>query len=41
MSQGRVRAYTEYTREIAKESGVSMRVLDRALWQFSKEHPVG
>jgi thermostable 8-oxoguanine DNA glycosylase len=35
------RAFTEYTRDIAQQSGVSMRVLDRALWQFSKEHTVG
>jgi len=30
-------AYTEYCRELAKENAVSMRVLDRALWRYSKE----
>lgn len=30
-------AYTDFCRKLAKESGVSMRVLDRALWQYSKE----
>lgn len=29
--------YTEYCRKIATENGVSMRTLDRALWQYSKE----
>ena len=28
--------YVEYCREKANEAGVSMRVLDRALWQYSK-----
>ena len=31
-------AYTKACREIATESGVDMRTLDRALWQYSKEH---
>lgn len=30
--------YTLYCRKLAKKSGVTMRVLDRALWQFSKEN---
>jgi hypothetical protein len=30
-------SYVEYTRELATQAGVSMRVLDRALWQHSKE----
>ena len=30
--------YTQYCRQLAKESDVSMRILDRALWQYSKEH---
>jgi hypothetical protein len=30
-------AYTQYCRDLAKANGVSMRVLDRALWQYSKE----
>ena len=30
--------YTEYCRKIAGENGVSMRTLDRALWQYSKEN---
>jgi hypothetical protein len=30
--------YTKVTRELAAEAGVSMRVLDRALWQYSKEN---
>ena len=28
-------AYVKYCRSVAKRSGVSMRVLDRALWQYS------
>ena len=31
-------SYVEFTRSLAAERGVSMRMLDRALWQFSKEH---
>ena len=31
-------AYTQYCRELAREVGVSMRGLDRALWQYSKEN---
>ncbi len=30
-------AYTAYTRELARRTGHSMRVIDRALWQYSKE----
>jgi len=30
-------AYTEFCRWLADEAGVTMRTLDRALWQFSKE----
>ena len=31
-------AYTAYTRELAQAAGVSMRVLDRAPWQYAYEH---
>ena len=31
-------AYTSYCRGLSKRAGVSMRTLDRALWQFSKEN---
>jgi len=30
-------AYTRTCRSLAKQAGVSMRLLDRALWQYSKE----
>lgn len=30
--------YTEYCRELALKHGVTMRVMDRALWQYSKEN---
>jgi hypothetical protein len=30
-------SYTSFCRGLARESGVSMRALDRALWQFSKK----
>jgi hypothetical protein len=30
-------AYTEYCRELAGGAGLSMRKLDQALWQYSKE----
>ena len=30
-------SYTLYCRKLAKAAGVSMRELDRALWQYSKE----
>ncbi len=30
-------AYVEFMRKIAAAAGVSMRTLDRALWQYSKE----
>lgn len=30
--------YCAFTRQLASSLGVSMRVLDRALWQYSKEH---
>ena len=29
-------AYTSFCRKLAQEAGVSMRELDRALWQYSK-----
>jgi hypothetical protein len=31
-------AYTQTCRALAADAGVSMRTLDRALWQYSKEH---
>jgi hypothetical protein len=31
------RDYTRFCRRLAEETGVTMRDLDRALWQFSKE----
>jgi len=31
-------AYVEACRSLAKQTGVEMRTLDRALWQYSKEH---
>jgi hypothetical protein len=30
--------YTQFCRELAVQNGVTMRDLDRALWQYSKEH---
>jgi hypothetical protein len=30
--------YLDFTRALAAEAGVSMRTLDRALWQWSKEY---
>lgn len=30
--------YVEFTRALAQEAAVSMRTLDRALWQYSKLH---
>jgi hypothetical protein len=30
--------YTEYCRRLGAECGVSLRVLDQALWQYSKEN---
>jgi hypothetical protein len=30
--------YAEFCRKTAAECGVSMRMLDRALWQYSKEN---
>ena len=30
--------YTEFCRKLAREANVTMRELDRALWQYSKEH---
>jgi hypothetical protein len=29
--------YTGFTREISRQTGLSMRAVDRALWQYSKE----
>lgn len=34
-------AYTTFSRDLARSQGVSMRALDRALWQFSKERQGG
>ena len=31
-------AYTAKCRSLAMEAGIPMRVLDRALWQFSREN---
>lgn len=31
-------AYTLFCRKLAKEAGVTMRELDRSLWQYSKEN---
>lgn len=31
-------SYTSYTRELAGRIGCEMRDLDRALWQYSKDH---
>ena len=33
--------YTEYVRTVADETGLSMRTIDRALWQYSKENQAG
>ena len=30
--------YNTFCRELAERTGMSMRQLDRALWQYSKEH---
>jgi len=30
--------YTQYCRRLAEDTGLSMRELDRALWQYSKEN---
>jgi len=32
------RAYTAHCRELTAQAGVTMRVLDRALWQYSREN---
>ena len=34
-------AYTQYCRARAAQAGVSMRTLDRALWQYAKHHQAG
>ena len=31
-------SYTSYCRNLARKTRVSMRTLDRALWQYSKQH---
>lgn len=31
--------YTDVCRDLAQQSGVDMRTLDRALWQYSKDNP--
>ncbi len=33
-------SYTEYCRTLAETAGVRMPMLDRALWQFSKDYQV-
>jgi hypothetical protein len=33
--------YVTFTRQLAKESGVDMRTLDKALWQWSKDNGSG
>jgi hypothetical protein len=30
--------YTQYCRDLSKSTGVSMRDIDKALWQYSKEN---
>jgi hypothetical protein len=30
--------YVQYCRKLARKTGLDMRTLDRALWQYSKEH---
>lgn len=30
--------YVEYCRELAERTGMDMRTLDRALWQYSREN---
>jgi hypothetical protein len=32
------REYSEFTRTLAQKSGVTMRILDRALWKYSEVH---
>jgi hypothetical protein len=32
------RAYTDFTRQLSESSGQDIRTVDRALWQYSKEH---
>lgn len=32
-------SYVDACRELARQAGVSMRVLDTALWQYSRERP--
>jgi len=32
-------AYTEFCRKLATRLGITMRTLDRALWQYSSENP--
>jgi len=34
-------AYVEFTRDLAERTSHSMRVIDRALWQYSKENQNG
>lgn len=35
------RAYVQFCRTIAAEAGIEMRELDRALWEYSKQHQPG
>jgi hypothetical protein len=30
--------YTQFTRATAEANGITMRILDRALWQYSRQH---
>ncbi len=34
-------AYTQFCRELARQAGVPMRILDRALWQYSADNQPG
>ena len=34
-------SYTRFTRDLARRNRCTMRDVDRALWQYSKEHPQG
>jgi thermostable 8-oxoguanine DNA glycosylase len=39
LSLGFYLEYLEFCRSLAKEQGVTLRELDRALWRWSKENP--
>ncbi len=34
------RKYVQYCRKIARENHVDLRILDKALWQYSKENQI-